>query len=151
MVGYGQATWRFLSTQRCDRCAGIALHNDHRDFCNRLVRSGSDSTGLESAAARGDDRLYFLDIPSEQPTPDEGTAGLNKGDGGGSKPKKEKPGGGGGGGGCGDTKPASFGKTPQASLTVPQVVAPDPKPPDNQEPIVTSGRYCGSRSVVGST
>src|SRR5688572_30487165 len=40
----------------------------------------------------------FIDIPNEQPTPDEGTAGLNKGKGGGSKPKQEKPGGGGGGG-----------------------------------------------------
>ena len=33
----------------------------------------------------------FIDIPNEQPTPDEGTAGLNKGNGGGSKPKQEKP------------------------------------------------------------
>src|ERR1051325_1550144 len=40
----------------------------------------------------------MLDIPDEQPTPDPGTAGLNKGNGGGSKPKQEKPGGGGGGG-----------------------------------------------------
>jgi TonB family protein len=68
-----------------------------------------------------------LDIPDEQPTPDPGTAGLNKGSGGGSKPKQEKPGGG-GGGGREEAKPASFGKVPQASLEVPQVVAPDPKP-----------------------
>jgi TonB family protein len=69
----------------------------------------------------------MLDIPDEQPTPDPGTAGLNKGNGGGSKPKQEKAGGG-GGGGREEAKPASFGKVPQASLTVPQVVAPDPKP-----------------------
>src|SRR5215216_6046169 len=69
----------------------------------------------------------MLDIPDEQPTPDPGTAGLNKGSGGGSKPKQEKAGGG-GGGGREEAKPASFGKVPQASLTVPQVVAPDPKP-----------------------
>jgi TonB family protein len=75
----------------------------------------------------------LIDIPNEQPTPDEGTAGLNKGNGGGSKPKQEKPGGG-GGGGREDPKPASFGKTPQASLTVPQVVAPDPKPPTIKNP-----------------
>ena len=69
----------------------------------------------------------MLDIPAEQPTPDPGTAGLNKGSGGGSKPKQERPGGG-GGGGREEQKPASFGKVPQASLEVPQVVAPDPKP-----------------------
>ena len=69
----------------------------------------------------------LLDIPDVQPTPDPGTAGLNKGSGGGSKPKPEKAGGG-GGGGREEAKPASFGKTPQASLDIPQVVAPDPKP-----------------------
>ncbi len=68
-----------------------------------------------------------------KPTPDEGTAGLNKGKGGGSKPKQEKPGGG-GGGGRQEQKPASFGKTPQVSLTVPQVVAPDPHPPTIKNP-----------------
>lgn len=77
----------------------------------------------------------FIDIPNEQPTPDEGTAGLNKGKGGGSKPKQEKPGGG-GGGGREEQKPASFGKTPQASLTVPQVVAPDPHPPTIKNPVL---------------
>jgi hypothetical protein len=69
----------------------------------------------------------LIDIPDEQPTPDPGTAGLNKGSGGGSKPKPEKAAGG-GGGGREESKPASFGKVPQASLDVPQVVAPDPKP-----------------------
>lgn len=75
----------------------------------------------------------FIDIPNEQPTPDEGTAGMNKGSGGGSKPKQEKAGGG-GGGGRQEAKPASFGKTPQVSLTVPQVVAPDPHPPTIKNP-----------------
>jgi TonB family protein len=70
----------------------------------------------------------MLDIPDEQPTPDPGPAGLNKGGGGGSKPKFERPQGG-GGGGREDSRPASFGKTPQASLEVPQVVAPNPNPP----------------------
>lgn len=75
----------------------------------------------------------MLDIPDEQPTPDPGTAGLNKGSGGGSKPKPEKAAGG-GGGGREEAKPASFGKVPQASLTIPQVVAPDPKPPQIKNP-----------------
>jgi TonB family protein len=75
----------------------------------------------------------FIDIPNEQPTPDAGTAGMNKGKGGGSKPKQEKPGGG-GGGGRQEEKPASFGKTPQVSLEVPQVVAPDPHPPAIKNP-----------------
>jgi len=75
----------------------------------------------------------MLDIPTDQPTPDPGTAGLNKGSGGGSKPKPEKAAGG-GGGGREDPKPASYGKVPQASLEVPQVVAPDPKPPQIKNP-----------------
>src|SRR5882724_678314 len=86
-------------------------------------------------AAEQDVVQNFIDIPNEQPTPDEGTAGLNKGKGGGSKPKQEKPGGG-GGGGREEQKPASFGKTPQASLTVPQVVAPDPHPPAIKNPVL---------------
>lgn len=75
----------------------------------------------------------MLDIPNEQPTPDPGTAGLNKGSGGGSKPKPERAQGG-GGGGREEQKPASFGKPPQASLDIPQVVAPDPKPPQIKNP-----------------
>src|SRR5437868_754111 len=75
----------------------------------------------------------MLDIPEEQPTPDPGHAGLNKGSGGGSKPKPERPGGG-GGGGREEAKPASFGKTPQASLEVPQILPPDPKPPQIKNP-----------------
>jgi TonB family protein len=74
-----------------------------------------------------------FDIPDEQPTPEPGTAGLNKGSGGGSKPKQERAGGG-GGGGRNEAKPASFGKTPPASLDIPQVVAPDPKPPQIRNP-----------------
>jgi TonB family protein len=75
----------------------------------------------------------ILDIPEEQPTPEPGPAGLNKGTGGGSKPKPEKPGGG-GGGGRQESTPASFGKTPQASLEVPQIIPPDPKPPKINNP-----------------
>ena len=75
----------------------------------------------------------ITDIPNEQPTPDEGTAGMNKGNGGGSKPKQEKAGGG-GGGGREEQAPASFGKLPQADLRIPQVVAPDPHPPVIKNP-----------------
>ena len=73
------------------------------------------------------------DIPESQPTPDEGTAGMAKGNGGGSKPKQEKAGGGGGGGRQEQT-PASMGKLPQADLRIPQVVAPDPHPPVIKNP-----------------
>jgi len=73
------------------------------------------------------------EIPNEQPTPDEGTAGMAKGSGGGSKPKQEKAGGGGGGGREEKTE-ASMGKLPQADLRIPQVVAPDPHPPVIKNP-----------------
>jgi TonB family protein len=73
------------------------------------------------------------DIPDEQPTPDEGNAGMAKGSGGGSKAEKIKPGGG-GGGGREERTDASMGKLPQASLTIPQVVAPDPHPPVIKNP-----------------
>lgn len=75
----------------------------------------------------------ITDIPNAQPTPDEGTAGMAKGNGGGSKPKQEKAGGG-GGGGREEQTPASFGKLPQADLRIPQVVAPDPHPPVIKNP-----------------
>ncbi|MGI9104995.1 MAG: energy transducer TonB [Pyrinomonadaceae bacterium] len=73
------------------------------------------------------------EIPEEQKKPDEGPAGMAKGKGGGAKPKQEKPGGG-GGGGRQEAKPASFGKLPPASLEIPQVRAPDPRPPTIKNP-----------------
>ena len=96
---------------------GVIIWVDHRNKQLLAVVNPNEDLQLESV----------IDIPDEQPTPDPGTAGLNKGSGGGSKPKPEKAAGG-GGGGREEAKPASFGKVPQASLTVPQVVAPDPKP-----------------------
>jgi TonB family protein len=90
-----------------------------------------------SAAAQSAEDLeltqMITDIPNEQPTPDEGTAGMAKGNGGGSKPKQEKAGGGGGGGRQEKTD-ASNGKLPQADLRIPQVVAPDPHPPVIKNP-----------------
>src|SRR5258706_493596 len=75
----------------------------------------------------------FIDIPNEMPTPDEGTAGFEQRPWGGTKAKQKKDE---EGGGAGEARkqPASFGKTPQASLTVPQVVAPDPHPPTIKNP-----------------
>ena len=75
----------------------------------------------------------LVEVPMQQEEVEKGPAGMNKGDGGGSKPKYEKPGGG-GGGGREEQKPASAGKLPQASLTVPQVLAPDPNPPKIKNP-----------------
>lgn len=92
--------------------------------------------GTRAIAANSDDEFIvqnMIDIPNEQPTPDEGTAGMAKGNGGGSKPKQEKAGGG-GGGGREQQAPASFGKLPQADLRIPQVVAPNPNPPPIKNP-----------------
>src|SRR5215217_1641797 len=97
---------------------GIIIGIDYRNKQQQLLaQNNNEELQVEQ----------MLDIPDEQPTPDPGTAGLNKGSGGGSKPKPERAAGG-GGGGREEAKPASFGKVPQASLEVPQVVAPDPKP-----------------------
>ncbi|HKG58296.1 MAG TPA: TonB family protein [Pyrinomonadaceae bacterium] len=96
---------------------GIIVGIDYRNKQKELLAQTEPELQVEQ----------MIDIPDEQPTPDPGNAGLNKGNGGGSKPKQERPGGG-GGGGREEAKPASFGKVPQASLEVPQVVAPDPKP-----------------------
>lgn len=90
----------------------------------------------ELVAEKTQDELevqQLIDIPQAQPTPDPGPAGFNKGSGGGSKPKQEKPGGG-GGGGRQESTPASAGKLPQASLDVPQILPPDPKPPVIKNP-----------------
>jgi TonB family protein len=96
---------------------GVIVGIDYRNKQKQLLAQNEEQLQVEQ----------MLDIPDEQPTPDPGTAGLNKGSGGGSKPKPERAAGG-GGGGREEAKPASYGKVPQASLEVPQVVAPDPKP-----------------------
>ena len=96
---------------------GVIVGIDYRNKQQQLVAENNEELQVEQ----------MLDIPEEQPTPDPGNAGLNKGSGGGSKPKQERPGGG-GGGGREEAKPASFGKVPQASLDVPQILPPDPKP-----------------------
>lgn len=95
-----------------------------------------DKQGSALLASNDEEGLQVeqvFDIPQEQPTPEPGTAGFNKGSGGGSKPKPEKAGGG-GGGGRQERTPASAGKLPQASLEVPQILPPDPKPPVVKNP-----------------
>ncbi|MBA3320399.1 MAG: TonB family protein [Pyrinomonadaceae bacterium] len=76
---------------------------------------------------------WVTDIPPPaEKQPDEGSPGMAKGTGGGSKPKQEKSGGS-GGGGRNETKPASAGELPLASLD-PQVLAPNPHPPAIKNP-----------------
>jgi TonB family protein len=104
--------------------AGAFVWLDNR---NRAQRAAADKT-REDLEYQG-----MIDIPAEQEDPEKGTAGNNKGDGGGSKAKQEKAGGG-GGGGREDQRPASAGKLPQASLTIPQVLAPNPNPPPIKNP-----------------
>ncbi len=134
VVGYGQAGWRFLSQPNVATGVLAALFvMITAIFLVIWLDRVQTRRDAERAANEGLVVEQFIDLPTEMPTPDEGTAGLNKGSGGGSKPKQEKAGGG-GGGGREDPKPASFGKTPQVSLTVPQVVAPDPKPPTIKNP-----------------
>jgi TonB family protein len=96
---------------------------------------GRQCTSLELAKVRDDLDFqgFVTEVPKEQPTPDKGPAGNAKGTGGGSKPQQDKPHGG-GGGGRQETKPASAGKLPPASLDIPQVLAPDPHPPTIKNP-----------------
>lgn len=132
--GYGQAGWRFLSQPNVATGVLAALFVMITAIFLVIWLDRVQTRRDEERAANPELVVdQFIDLPTEQPTPDAGTAGLDKGKGGGSKPKQEKPGGG-GGGGREDPKPASFGKVPQASLTVPQVVAPDPKPPTIKNP-----------------
>ncbi|MCM3871334.1 MAG: energy transducer TonB [Pyrinomonadaceae bacterium] len=135
VVGYSQAGWRALSQPNVATGVLSALFLVMTIVLAVFWIDRVQTRRLAEQAAAAEDQLVdqLIDIPNEQPTPDPGTAGLNKGTGGGSKPKQEKAAGG-GGGGRQEQKEASFGKTPQASLTVPQVVAPDPKPPVIKNP-----------------
>ena len=144
--------WRFsrtwLSTDRGAAVMG-AKPSDSRNVLSGIVAAFAvlfllvggvfSSTGVNKRLRRPllTDEVELTqmisEIPNEQPTPDEGTAGMAKGSGGGSKAEKIKPGGG-GGGGREQQQPASMGKLPQASLTIPQVVAPNPNPPPIKNP-----------------
>jgi TonB family protein len=135
VVGYGQAGWRVLSQPNVATGVLSALVVVIAMVLGVFLIDRIQTRNRAEQIAQNNEQLVdqIFDIPAEQPTPDPGTAGLNKGSGGGSKPKPEKAAGG-GGGGREEQKPASFGKTPQASLSIPQVVAPDPHPPTIKNP-----------------
>lgn len=135
VVGYGQAGWKALSQPNVATGIFAALFVLITVMVGAVLLDRFQQRKAAERAALVEEQQVdqIIDIPSEQPTPDPGTAGLNKGSGGGSKPKPEKAAGG-GGGGREDPKPASFGKPPQADLNIPQVVAPDPKPPTIKNP-----------------
>ena len=147
-AAYGRASWRtvsqpnvaagilgaFVAMIMLVSFVGVAQSWD-KVKCTFLAAVGRPCQQLARDAVRED--LEYIgpvqDVPQEQPTPEPGNAGFNKGSGGGSKPKQEKPGGG-GGGGRQEEKPASFGKLPPAALDIPQVRAPDPRPPTVKNP-----------------
>lgn len=106
----------------------------------------------EMAQAEQDELVVqnMIDIPNEQPTPDEGTAGMAKGTGGGSKAKQEKAAGG-GGGGREQQAPASFGKLPPADLHIPVVLPPNPDPPPIKNPVLPVTAQVDADSVLFPT
>ncbi|HEX8650260.1 MAG TPA: hypothetical protein VF708_05420, partial [Pyrinomonadaceae bacterium] len=138
---YGAMLWRFFSSPN----VAIATMTSLLVVLSAVigfVALDRYREGHASEMAQNRDDLDYLglmgDIPADQPEPEKGTAGLNKGTGGGSKPKQEKPGGG-GGGGREDPKPASFGKVPEGRLDIPPIVAPNPKPPPPvKDPLLVS-------------
>ena len=135
-TAYGKASWRVLSQRNVAVGIMSALVMMMTMVLVVILFSRLQDRHVASLdAVREDIELQSIvtEIPEEQKKPDEGTAGAAKGKGGGSKPKQEKPGGG-GGGGRQEQKPASFGKLPPASLTVPQIVAPNPRPPTIKNP-----------------
>jgi TonB family protein len=147
---YGSATWKKLKQPNVAAGVMAALAimilgggvlatgtNWGRIKCEYILPLfGKQCSSGELARVREDLEFQGLiteDVPKPQPTPDKGTAGNAKGNGGGSKPQQDKPHGGGGGGRQED-KPASAGKLPPASLDIPQVRAPDPHPPTVKNP-----------------
>ncbi|HVG39121.1 MAG TPA: energy transducer TonB [Pyrinomonadaceae bacterium] len=135
--GYGRLGWRFVSSPNV--AAGLVtaillvmsivlsvVALDHYQFGQRAAEGDPTREDLEF-------RGMVSSVPEEQKKPDPGNAGMNKGDGGGSKTKFERPAGGGGGGRA-EQLPASKGKLAQASIDVPQIVAPDPHPPAIKNP-----------------
>lgn len=98
--------------------AGIAMLDRFRSM--RLAQE--ESVGLEVTS--------IIEIPTSEEKTEKGSAGNAGGNGGGSG-EKGKPHGGGGGG---DTKPASQGKPPQASLEVPLIIPPMVDPPRVKNP-----------------
>src|ERR1041385_6681877 len=91
IAGYGQALWRFLSQPNVATGVLTALAVMITAIFGILWVDRVQTRRAQERAAQEElvvDQL--IDIPSDQPTPDVGTAGLNKGKGGGSKPQQEK-------------------------------------------------------------
>ena len=104
---------------------GVIVAMDYRHRQQALVAQNEEGETVDQ----------IFDIPNEQPTPDPGNAGLNKGNGGGSKPKPEKAGGG-GGGGREEAKPAGSGAGSETNTA--------------EEPGVAGGGNRSCRSDAGS-
>jgi TonB family protein len=132
---YGMMAWRFFSSPNVAiaSLAAILLMMTAVIGLVWLDRNRAETLAMRDKQREDLEYLGAVDIPEQQEEPEKGTAGTNKGDGGGSKAKQEKPGGG-GGGGREDQRPASQGKLPQASLDIPQILAPDPNPPPIKNP-----------------
>ena len=133
---YGKASWSVLSQRNVALgiMSALVLMTTAVVLIALLLNlQDKHIAGLDRVREDLELQGLVTDIPEEQKKPDEGTAGNAKGKGGGSKPKQEKPGGG-GGGGRQEVKPASAGKLPPASLDIPQVRAPDPRPPTIKNP-----------------
>jgi TonB family protein len=137
-MGYSLMLWRFLASPNVavSMLTAFVFVLSLSIGLVAMDRWRASRAQAELADRTRDDLQYLgdvTDIPAEEAEREKGAAGMNKGNGGGSKPKQEKPGGG-GGGGREEQKPASFGKLPQASMDIPQVLAPDPNPPKIKNP-----------------
>ncbi len=134
-TAYGTMAWRFFSGPNI-AIATLAAILFMMTAVIGLVWIDRQRTQSLALADKQREDIEFQgmveDIPDASEKPEEGAAGMNKGNGGGSKAKQEKPGGG-GGGGRNEQMEASKGKLPQATL-LPQVLAPDPKPPVIKNP-----------------
>lgn len=134
VTGYSRASWAFFSQRNIALATFTAffaistlgafvyfVENKCRFVrCEEVARNPYEDLELVGM-------VPDTEIPKEQPKPDEGPAGTNKGTGGGSKPKPEKPGGG-GGGGRENPLPVSFGKVAPGSMQ-PQLIPPSVRPP----------------------
>lgn len=136
-TGYSLMMWRFLASPNVAVSMLTAFVFVLSLSIGLVAMDRWRASSTQEVADRTRDDLQYLgdvtNIPAEEAKRDEGAAGMNKGTGGGSKPVQDKPGGG-GGGGREEQKPASMGKLPQASLEIPQVLAPDPNPPKIKNP-----------------
>ncbi|MCP9496635.1 MAG: energy transducer TonB [Pyrinomonadaceae bacterium MAG19_C2-C3] len=134
-VGYGALAWNTfkqpnIAIATVSSIFGMAL------IIGLIFALNSLRMNEQAAALNPNEDVEFIgmfrDVPTPEPTPEpkpdrEGASGNAKGTGGGAKPQPIKAAGG-GGGGREEPIPASKGKLPTATL-LPQVLAPDPKPP----------------------